>query len=166
MRDDDAGTAAGRLKRLGIDLPSPPAPVASYVRAVRSGDLLFVSGQGPTVDGTPVITGKVGTDLDEEEGREAARLCAINLLSVTHAELGSLDEVARIVKLLAWVASDGGFSRQPYVVNGASDLLEEVFGDRGLHARSAVGTNQLPFDIAVEIEMVVEVRRGAREGPG
>lgn len=165
MRDDDTGSAAGRLKRLGIELPKAPTPVASYVPAVRSGDLLFLSGQGPKVDGTPVFTGKVGTDLSEDEGREAARLCAINLLAVTHAELGSLDEVARIVKLLAWVASDAGFTRQPYVVNGASDLLVEVFGDRGVHARSAIGTNQLPFDIAVEIEMIVEVRSGPRDGP-
>lgn len=164
MPDDDRGSTGDRLERLGIVLPKAPTPVASYLPAVRSGDLLFVSGQGPTVNGTPVITGKLGTDLNEDEGREAARLCAINLLAVTKATLGSLNEVARVVKLLAWVASADGFARQPYVVNGASDLLQEVFGERGLHARSAIGTNQLPFDIAVEIEMIVEVRREGQEG--
>lgn len=151
-----------RLARLGLELPKPPDPVASYLPAVRTGNLLFVSGQGPIRNGEPAITGKVGRELGEDQGREAARLCAINLLAVTKAELGSLDRVRRIVKLLAWVASEDGFDRQSAVVNGASDLIFEVFGDIGRHARSAIGTNQLPFDIAVEIEMVVEFApRGA-----
>lgn len=158
-------TPEERLKELGIVLPDPPTPVASYVPAVLAGDLLFVSGQGPTRDGTPIITGKVGADLDEVQGREAARLCAVNLLAVTRMELGSLERVERIVKLLAWVASADGFDRQPHVIDGASRLLMDVFGERGRHARSAIGTNVLPFDIAVEIEMVVQVRTAAQAAP-
>lgn len=156
-------SAESRLSELGVELPAAPSPVASYVPAVRSGNLLFVSGQGPTRDGRPVITGKLGGELDENQGREAARLCALNLLAVTRSQLGSLDAVTRVVKLLAWVASTSDFDRQPFVINAASDLLNEVFGERGRHARSAVGTNQLPFDIPVEIEMIVEVD-GTREG--
>ena len=151
-------SAEENLRRLGITLPEPPDPVASYVPAVRSGDLLFVSGQGPMRSGEQVYTGKLGAELGEEEGREAARLCALNLLAVTRAQLGSLDEVRRVVKLLAWVASAEGFTRQPFIVNGASDLLVEVLGEAGRHARSAIGTNELPFGIPVEIEMVVEAR--------
>lgn len=155
--DGDAANPERRLRELGLTLPPPPDPVASYLPAVRTGELLFLSGQGPTRDGRPVYTGKVGGNLSEEEGREAARLCTLNLLAVTRAELGSLEPVRRIVKLLVLVASAGGFDRQPYVANGASELLVEIFGEAGRHARSAVGTNQLPFDIPVEIEMVVEV---------
>ncbi|HEX7003681.1 MAG TPA: RidA family protein [Trueperaceae bacterium] len=150
-------TAEKRVVELGLQLPSPPAPVASYLPAVRSGQLLFVSGQGPTKDGVPVYRGKVGGELSEDEGRDAARLCAINLLAVLRSELGSLDEVTRMVKLLVLVASENGFDRQPFVANAASDLLAEVFGPAGRHARSAVGTNQLPFDIPVEIELIAEV---------
>ena len=150
-------SAEKRLEELGLSLPALPDPVASYVPAVLSGNLLFLSGQGPTRDGEPVYRGKVGGALSEEEGREAARLCALNLLSVVRSELGSLDRVKRIVKLLVLVASETGFERQPFVANGASDLLLEVFGEAGRHGRSAVGTNQLPFDIPVEIEMIVEV---------
>ena len=158
-----AGNIEKRLAELGITLPTPPAPIANYVPTALSGQLLFCSGQVSTAPGGKAMKGKLGADVSIEQGQEAARICAINLLAVTQAELGSLDEVARIVKLLAWVASDGGFARQPYVVNGASDLLGEVFGDRGVHARSAIGTNQLPFDIAVEIEMIVEVRKDSGE---
>lgn len=150
-------SAERRLEELGLELPPPSNPVASYVPAVQTGNLLFVSGQGPTRDGKPVFTGKLGGALSEEEGREAARLCAINLLTVTRAELGSLDRVRRIVKLLVLVASENGFDRQPFVANGASDLLLEVFAEAGRHSRSAVGTNQLPFNIPVEIEMIAEV---------
>lgn len=151
-------TAEDRLRRAGLELPTVPVPVASYVPAVRSGNLLFISGQGPVRNDRPVFTGKVGSDLTEEEGREAARLCALNLLAVANAELGSLDRISRIIKLLTWVACAPGFERHPYVANGASDLLQDVFGEAGRHARSAVGTNQLPFNIPVEIEMILEVR--------
>jgi len=150
-------SAERRLEQLGLTLPPPPAPVASYVSAVRTGDLLFVSGQGPTRNGRPVYTGKLGGAISEEEGREAARLCAINLLAVARAELGSLDRIGRIVKLLVFVASENGFDRQPFIANGASDLLFDVFAEAGRHSRSAVGTNQLPFDIPVEIEMIADV---------
>lgn len=150
-------SAERKLEELGLALPPPSNPVASYVPAVQTGNLLFLSGQGPTSDGRPVYTGKLGGALSEEEGREAARLCAVNLLAVTRAELGSLDRVGRIVKLLVLVASENGFDRQPFVANGASDLLLDVFGEAGRHSRSAVGSNQLPFDIPVEIEMIAEV---------
>lgn len=146
-----------RLLELGLELPRLPDPVANFVSVVRSGNLLFLSGQGPTRDGVPVFTGKVGSDLSEEEAYQAARLCILNLLAVIKAEIGNLGEVKRIVKLLGFVASAPGFGRQPFVINGASDLLAEVFGERGRHARSALGTSELPFNIPVEIEMIVEV---------
>ncbi len=149
-----------RLEALGIRLPAPPEPVANFVVAVRHGDTLFLSGQGPTREGKPVYTGKLGDTVTVEEGYEAARLCALNLLGVVQAEIGLLDRVRRVVKLLAFVASASGFDQQPSVVNGASDLLVEVFGPRGRHARSAIGTSQLPFDIPVEIEMIVALERG------
>jgi len=150
-------SADRRLEELGLKLPPPSDPVASYVPAVQAGSLLFVSGQGPKWDGRRVYTGKVGGALSEDDGREAAKLCALNLLAVTRAELGSLDRIKRIVKLLVLVASENGFDRQPFVANGASDLLLDVFGEAGRHSRSAIGTNQLPFDIPVEIEMIAEV---------
>ena len=153
-------TPEERLEALGIHLPAPPEPVANFVRSVRDGDTLYLSGQGPTRDGSPVVSGKLGGTVSLEEGYEAAKLCAINLLGVIKAELGSLERVRRVVKLLAFVASEGGFDQQPQVVNGASDLLVEVFGERGRHARSAIGTSQLPFDIPVEIEMIVALERG------
>lgn len=146
-----------RLAELKLDLPTPPEPIANFVPVVRSGNLLFLSGQGPTRDGVPVFTGKVSSDLAEEEAYEAARLCVLNSLAVIKAEVGDLGAVKRIVKLLGFVASAPGFGRQPYVINGASDLLAEIFGERGRHARSALGTSELPFNIPVEIEMIVEV---------
>ncbi len=145
-----------RLKALGIELPEAPKPAANYVTACRSGSLVFLSGQGPIVDGKVVWQGRVGAELSEEDGYRAARLTVLNSLAILRQELGSLDAVTRIVKLLAWVRSAEGFQRQHMVVNGASDLLVEVFGPRGRHARSAVAAHELPFGIAVEIEMVVE----------
>ena len=147
-----------RLKALGIQLPPAPTPMASYVPAVRTGNLVFLAGQGPPIaGGKPTITGKVGADLSEEEGNKAARATILNSLAVLRAEIGSLDRVRRIVKLVGWVNSAPGFNRQPWVINGASDLLIEIFGDAGKHARSSVGANELPLDIPVEIELVVEV---------
>jgi enamine deaminase RidA (YjgF/YER057c/UK114 family) len=146
-----------RLKALGIELPPAPKPLASYVPAVRSGNLVFLAGQGPTAGGKPVVTGKVGADLTEEQGYKAARTTILNSLAVLRAEIGTLDRVRRIVKLVGWVNSAPGFARQPWVINGASDLLVEIFGDAGRHARSAVGANELPLDIPVEIELVVEI---------
>jgi enamine deaminase RidA (YjgF/YER057c/UK114 family) len=146
-----------RLRALGIELPAAPKPVASYVPAVRTGNLVFLAGQGPVANGKPVITGKVGADLTEEDAYKAARITILNSLAVLRAEIGTLDRVRRIVKLVGWVNSAPGFTRQPWVINGASELLVEIFGDAGRHARSAVGANELPLNIPVEIELVVEV---------
>ena len=144
------------LRELGLELPSPAAPVGNYVPAVRTGNLIFLSGHGP-VGKDRVITGKLGSDLTVEQGYEAARVVAIGLLGSLKATIGDLDKVRRIVKLLGMVNCDPAFMEQPRVIDGASDLLVEVFGEKGKHARSAVGMNALPFNIAVEIEMIVEV---------
>lgn len=145
------------LKRLGITLPAAPPPVANFVPTVQTGRLVFISGQGPIRNGEPTIRGKVGATVTEEEAYEAARLCALNSLAVLAEALGGLEKVTRIVKVLGFVASDPSFTRQPYVINGASDFLTEVFGEDAGHARSAIGTNVLPFDIPVEIEMIAEI---------
>lgn len=146
-----------RLKELGFELPEAPVPLAAYVGAVRTGNLVFVSGQAPRKDGKD-ITGRVGSDLTLEEGRKAAELCVLNGLAQVKALVGSLDNVERIVKLLGWVNSAPDFNQQPLVINGASELLIKVLGDKGKHARSAVSAHVLPFNIAVEIEMIVEVK--------
>jgi len=147
-----------RLAELGLELPDAPSPIANYVPAVRTGNLLYLSGSGPAPgpDGT-VASGKLGADLTVEEGYEAARLAGLNLIARLKAELGDLDRVKRVVKLLAMVNSSPDFNQPPAVANGCSDLLVEVFGDKGRHARSAVGMATLPNDIPVEIEMIVEV---------
>lgn len=146
-----------KLKDKGIVLTAPSAPIANYVNAVRVGNLLFLSGKGPTkADGTN-ITGKVGKDLTIEQGYEAARVVGINHLSVLKAELGNLKKVKRIVKVLGMVNCEGTFADHPKVINGYSDLMVEVFGDKGKHARSAVGMGSLPGNIAVEVEVIVEV---------
>jgi enamine deaminase RidA (YjgF/YER057c/UK114 family) len=146
-----------RLRELKIELITPAKPIANYVKVVRTGNLLYLAGHGPTkTDGTN-ITGKVGKDLTIEQGIEAARVTAISLISTLKAELGDLKKVKRIVKVNAWVNCHSDFADQPKVVNGCSDLLVVVFGEKGRHARAAVGTNALPANIAVEIEMIVEV---------
>jgi enamine deaminase RidA (YjgF/YER057c/UK114 family) len=145
-----------RLRELGLELPPAPRPAANYVGAVRAGSLVFVSGHGPTRDGQFVYRGKLGSEVDVEAGREAARLTILNCLATLKAEVGDLDRVTRIVKLLGMVSSSPDFVEQPLVIDGASDLLTQVFGERGRHARSAVGMAALPFDISVEIEMIVE----------
>ncbi len=146
-----------RLSELGIELAVPSAPVANYVNAVRSGNLLFLAGKGPLqADGT-YLTGKVGADLTQEQGYEAARLTAISQLAVLKAELGDLRKVRRIVKVLGMVNATPDFTNQPEVINGFSDMMVAVFGERGKHARAAVGMGSLPRNIAVEVEMVVEV---------
>ena len=147
-----------RLEHLGISLPAEPVPIANYVPGVRTGNLVYLSGLGPASrpDGT-APSGKVGRDLTTEEGYEAARLTGINILARMKGELGDLDRVRRVVKLLGMVNSAPDFNQQPAVVNGCSDLLVEVFGDRGRHARSAVGMASLPNDIPVEIEIIIEV---------
>ena len=145
-----------RLKELGVELPSAATPVANYIPAVRSGNLAFLSGHGP-LEKNRLITGKLGSDLTVEEGYQAARLVAVGLLGSLKALIGDLERVRRIVKLLGMVNCEPTFMEQPRVINGASDLLVEVFGERGRHARSAVGMNALPLNISVEIEMIVEV---------
>lgn len=146
-----------RLKELGIELPSPPQPVANYVNGVRTGNLIFLAGKGPKrADGTEII-GKLGGDISIEEGYEGARLTAINQLAVLKQMLGDLSKVKRVVKVLGMVNSEPDFIEQPAVINGFSDLIVEVFGDRGRHARAAVGMTSLPRGQAVEIEMIVEV---------
>jgi enamine deaminase RidA (YjgF/YER057c/UK114 family) len=134
-------------------------PLANYVHIVRSGNLLFLAGKGPAKSDGTYITGKVGKDISLEQGREAARLTAINQLAVLKAELGSLNKVKRIVKVLGMVNSEGDFKDHPKVINGFSDLMVEVFGEKGRHARSAVGMCSLPNNMAVEIELIVEVKQ-------
>lgn len=145
------------LKEKGIVLTTPSSPVANYVNAVRSGNLLFLAGKGPTkADGTQ-ITGKLGKELTVEQGYEAARVVAINHLAVLKATLGDLNKVKRIVKVLGMVNSESNFTDHPKVINGYSDLMVEIFGEKGKHARSAVGMGSLPGNIAVEVEVIVEV---------
>ena len=146
-----------KLKELGIELSTPSAPVANYVNAVRSGNLVFLAGKGPLKADGENITGKVGDDLTIEEGYEAARITGINQLSVLKAELGNLNRVKRVVKVKGMVNCTPDFADQPKVVNGYSDLMVEVFGERGKHARAAVGMGSLPGNIAIEVEMIVEV---------
>ncbi len=154
------GTVGRRLAELGITLPAVAAPVAAYVPAVRSGSLVWTSGQLPFVDGALVATGKVGVGaglVDPERAKELARVAALNALAAVAEQAGSLDRVRRVVKLVGFVASDAAFTGQPGVVNGASELLGQVFGDAGVHARSAVGVAVLPLDAPVEVELVVEL---------
>ena len=146
-----------KLAEMQLELPAPPAPVANYVRCVRTGNLVFVSGHGPTRDGTYLFQGKVGAERTVEEGYEAARLVMLNCLSSLKQELGDLDRVTRVVKLLGMVNCTPDFGDQPKVINGASDLLVALYGENGRHARSAVGMGSLPGGITVEIEMIVEV---------
>lgn len=146
-----------RLKGLGIDIPEPNPPRFSYLPVVQTGNLAFTSGQLCLKDGKLIYQGKVGDELTIEQGQEAARQCAINGLAVLRAHLGSLDRIKRVVKLLGFVNSSPGFTKQPLVINGASDFLIEVFGEKGKHARSAVGVNELPSNTPVEIEFIVEV---------
>lgn len=152
-------TPEARLAELGITLPTPMTPAGAYVPAVRTGDLVFLSGAGP-IDGDRIIRGKVGDTVDLETAVEAARLTGLQLLGALRATIGSLDRVTRIVKVFGMVNGAPGFNQTPTVIDGCSNLLLEVFGDAGRHARSAVGQAELPFDIAVEIEMVVEVSDG------
>jgi len=146
-----------KLKELNITLPSPPQPVANYVNGVQAGNLIFLAGKGPRYADGKEITGKLGQDVSIEKGYEGARLTAINQLSVLKAMLGNLNRVKRIVKVLGMVNSDPSFVDQPKVINGFSDLMVEVFGERGKHARAAVGMASLPRGQAVEIELVVEI---------
>ena len=149
-------TAATRLAELGVSLPAVAAPLAAYVPAVRTGNLVYTSGQLPLAGGELIRTGKVGAEVSPEDAKAAARTCALNALAAIDALVG-IDSVVRVVKVVGFVASSQGFSGQPGVVNGASEFLGEVFGEAGSHARSAVGVSELPLDAPVEVELIVEV---------
>jgi enamine deaminase RidA (YjgF/YER057c/UK114 family) len=150
-------TPEERLAELGLTLPEVPKPVAAYVPAVRTGNLVYTSGQVPLVDGKLAGTGKLGADLTTEQGAELARICALNALAAVKSEVGDLSRVVRIVKVVVFVASDPAFTDQPKVGNGASELLGAVLGEAGKHARSAVGVASLPLDAPVEVELIAEV---------
>ncbi|WP_148865734.1 Atu1372/SO_1960 family protein [Thermosediminibacter litoriperuensis] len=147
-----------RMQELGIVLPEPPKPVAAYVPGVLVDKYIYTAGQIPFVNGELKYKGKVGRDISVEEAYEAARICALNCLSIVKALAGSLDNVEKIVKVVGFVNSAEGFNQQPKVVNGASELLDQIFGEAGAHARSAVGVNELPMDAPCEIEMIVKLK--------
>ncbi|MFE9582780.1 RidA family protein [Nocardia sp. NPDC006044] len=145
------------LAKLGVTLPPVVAPVAAYIPAIRTGSLVYTSGQLPMADGQLTVAGKVGAEVSTEQAKEAAQLCALNALAAVH-DLVGLDAVVRVVKVVGFVASAPGYNDQPIVINGASEFLGEVFGDAGVHARSAVGVSELPKNTPVEVEIIVEVQ--------
>lgn len=151
-------TPEERIAELGLALPEVVPPVAAYLPAVRTGAYVYTAGQVPLVEGKLPAAGKVGAEVSPEEAKELARICALNAIAAVKSEVGELSKVVRIVKVVVFVASDPGFTGQPQVGNGASELLGEVFGDAGKHARSAVGVAVLPIDAPVEVELVAEVR--------
>ena len=150
-------TPLDNLAKLGLSLPQTSSPIANYVNAVRTGNLIYLSGKGPLLPDNTYITGKVGAEVSIEQGYEAARLCGLHHLAVLQSELGDLGKVKRIVKVLGLVNCIDSFTKQPAVMNGYSDLMANVFGEKGKHARSAMGTNSLPGGIPVEVEVIVEV---------
>ncbi len=147
----------GKLKEMGITLPTAPRPMAAYVPAKKVGDLIFCSGQGPSAGGELVHTGKVGAEKTVEEGYEAARICALNCLAAVKELVGTLDKVEEVVQVRGFVNCTPDFGQQPAVINGASEFLEKLFGEKGKHARCALGTSSLPRNITVELEMIVRV---------
>lgn len=149
-------TVSSRLTELGIELPDVVAPLAAYVPAVRTGNLVYTAGQLPIQAGDLLATGKVGAEITPEQGKELARVCGLNALAAVHA-LAGIDSVVRVVKVVGFVASAPGFNGQPGVVNGASELFGEIFGEAGAHARSAVGVSELPRNAPVEVEIIVEI---------
>ncbi|OMC43943.1 LysR family transcriptional regulator [Mycolicibacterium fortuitum] len=149
-------TVSSRLTELGIELPDVVAPLAAYVPAVRTGNLVYTAGQLPIQAGDLLATGKVGEEITPEQGKELARVCGLNALAAVHALVG-IDSVVRVVKVVGFVASAPGFNGQPGVVNGASELFGEIFGEAGAHARSAVGVSELPRNAPVEVEIIVEI---------
>jgi enamine deaminase RidA (YjgF/YER057c/UK114 family) len=160
MKRGDAGMSfEKRLEELAISIPPVPRPVAAYVPVVRAGRYVYTSGQLPLIDGLVKYQGKVGRDLTVEEGYLAARICALNCLGAVRSLLESLDPIERIVKVTGFVNSAEGFNQQPQVLNGASELLEDIFGGEGRHVRSAVGVGELPLNAAVEVEMIVQIRK-------
>lgn len=147
-----------RLKELGYELPPVPPTMANYVSCVQTGNLIFTSGAGCYVNGSPMFLGRLGADVTIEQGYDAAKVTVLNLLAILKSEIGDLDRITRIVKLFALVSSAPDFYEQPRVINGASDFLIEIFGDAGKHARAAAGTSMLPFNNPIEIEMIVEIQ--------
>ncbi|MCX4664726.1 RidA family protein [Streptomyces sp. SID4919] len=152
-----SGAVEARLAELGLTLPQVAAPLAAYQPAVRTGSHVYTAGQLPMVEGTLAVTGKVGAEVTAEEAKDLARVCALNALAAVKSVVGDLDRVARVVKVVGFVASASDFTGQPGVLNGASELLGEVFGEKGVHARSAVGVAVLPLDAPVEVELLVEL---------
>jgi enamine deaminase RidA (YjgF/YER057c/UK114 family) len=150
-------TPEERLQELGVSLPAPAVPVAAYVPCVRTGSLVYVSGQVPVLDGKPSHLGHLGDNVDLEDGRAAARTCAVNVLAALKAELGELSRVRRVVKVTGFVASTPAFTDHPKVINAASELFGDAFGDAGRHARAAIGVAALPLGVPVEVEAIVEV---------
>ncbi len=150
-------TPTQRLRELSLTLPKPPAPVGAYVPGIRTGNLVLVSGQIPIAGGVVTVAGKVGKDVTLEDAAAAARQCALNGLAIAAETAGGLDSITRIVRLAVYVNSADGFTDQPKVANGASDLMVELFGEAGRHVRAAIGANELPLNAAVEVELMVEV---------
>ncbi len=146
-----------KIKELGLVIPPAPTPAAAYIPAVQSGNLVFVSGQLPSKNGQ-LVKGILGKDLGVEDGYQAARLCAINCLGAVKGLVGSLDRVVRIVKVTGFVAATPEFTEHPKVINGASELMQQIFGEQGMHARAAIGMASLPLGVAVEVEMIVEIK--------
>lgn len=157
LKSANAQTPNEQLKKLNITLPPVAAPIANYVKYVQTGNLLYLSGHGPMQENGNYVVGKLGKDLTIEQGYEAAKLTGIQLIATLQAAVGDLNKVKRIVKILGLVNSTDAFTDQPKVINGCSDLMVAVFGDKGRHARSAIGTNTLPMGMAVEVEMIVEL---------
>ncbi|GIO08054.1 hypothetical protein J31TS6_40820 [Brevibacillus reuszeri] len=157
------GVIETRLEALGLVLPPGPTPMGNYVTCATVGEILYTSGASCFVDGKPIFTGRVGAELTKEQGYEASRVTVLNLLSMIKAHIGELDRIERIVKVLGLVNSSLDFFEQPQVINGASDLLVEIFGEAGKHARSALGTSSLPVNIPVEIEMIVQLKKSTLE---
>ncbi len=155
------GKIEARLKELGLELPDAPTPVANYVPALLAGNLLFVSGQIAKAGDGHIVTGSVGSDLTVEDGQKAARRCAINILAQAKAALGSLDRITQVVRLTGFVNAGAGFADHPKVINGASDLMVEVLGEKGRHTRAAVGASGLPGNTAVEVDAILLVVTGA-----
>lgn len=151
------GDPEARLAELGLSIPQVVPPLAAYVPAVRTGNLVYTAGQLPGVDGVMLATGRLGAEVTEEQGYACARQCALNALAAIKAEIGDLSAIKRVVKAVVFVASTPDFTAQPKVANGASELLGAVFGEAGKHARSAVGVAALPLDVPVEVELIVEV---------
>jgi enamine deaminase RidA (YjgF/YER057c/UK114 family) len=148
-----------RINELGFSLPEPPQPLAAYIPALKVGELVFTAGQIPISGGQLKYTGKLGKEVTEEEGKKAAEICALNCLSAVKGVVGELKRIEQVIKLTVFVNSAEGFTNQPAVANGASELMEKIFGQKGMHTRSAVGVNELPKNASVEIEMIVKIKK-------